>query len=327
MQANTRHKPLPWKRWALLFLWAGFSFSGASAKELAPLPLKQLTAHVYAVVGDSGPASAANRGFNANAGFVVTPAGVVVFDSLGTAPLGEALVQAIRRVTRQPIKCVIISHYHADHFYGLQAFKAQGAEVWAQSHARQELASDHIQQRLRQRKQDLYPDVDEKQRIIPADKWIEGDHAFELGGVHFKILGAGPAHTSEDIMLWVQEPRVLFAGDLFFQGRVPYVVGANLQGWLASLNKMAALQADWVVPGHGQPSRDPAPGIAMTRDYLQFLMASMGKGADEMLTFDEAYARVDWGAWATMPAFDAANRLNAYAAYLEMQQESLKNKR
>ena len=189
---------------------------------------------------------------------------------------------------------------------------------------KQELASDLIQQRLKQRQRDLYPDVDEKQRIVPADKWIDGDHAFELGGVHFKILGAGPAHTAEDIMLWVQEPRVLFAGDLFFQGRVPYVVGANLKGWLATLGKMTAFQADWVVPGHGQPSRDPTPGIAMTRAYLQFLMASMGKGANDMLSFDEAYARVDWSPWASMPAFEAANRLNAYTAYLEMQQESLK---
>ena len=323
METNAQHGPPRWKFWLLVILWVWPSLSGARAQGLAPLPLQQLTAHVYAVIGDSGPASSANRGFNANAGFVVTPAGVVVFDSLGTAPLGEALVQAIRRVTRQPIKLVVISHYHADHFYGLQAFKAQGAEVWAQSHVKQELASDLIQQRLAQRQRDLYPDVDDKQRIVPADKWIDGDHAFELGGIHFKIITAGPAHTAEDIMLWVQEPRVLFAGDLFFQGRVPYVVGANLKGWLASLSKMSTLEADWVVPGHGQPSRDPKPGIALTRDYLQFLMASMGKGAEDMLTFEEAYARVDWGPWVSMPAFEAANRLNAYTAYLEMQQELL----
>lgn len=296
----------------------------AIAQEVSPLPLKQLAEHVYIVVGDSGPASSANRGFNSNAGFVVTKAGVVVFDSLGTASLGNALVKAIRTVTDQPIKLVVLSHYHADHFYGLQAFKAEGAEIWAQSHGKQELASDLIQQRLKQRQRDLPADVDENQRIIPADRWIDGDLAFEIGGTHFKIIAAGPAHSAEDIMLWVQEPRVLFAGDLFFQGRVPYVVGANLRGWLDSMRKMTLLDAAWVVPGHGQPSRNPQPGISMTRDYLQFLMTEMGKGSDDMLSFDEAYARVDWSRWKGMPAFDAANRLNAYTAYLEMQQESLR---
>jgi glyoxylase-like metal-dependent hydrolase (beta-lactamase superfamily II) len=304
-----------------------FLMSLATAYAAPPamtIALKKLTDQVYVAVGDTGPASSANRGFNSNAGFVITKAGVVVFDTLGTPVLGEALVQAIRQVTDQPIKLVIVSHYHADHFYGLQAFKAQGAEIWADIQAKNQLGNDLFKERLKQRQRDLFPDVDENQKIIPADRWIDGDTSFEMGSTHFKIIYAGPAHTAEDIMLWVQEPRVLFAGDLFFQGRVPYVVGANLRGWLASMSKMTSLNAAWVVPGHGQPSQDPMPGITMTRDYLQFLMAQMGKGADDMLSFDEAYDRVNWSQWKALPAFDAANRLNAYTAYLEMQQESLK---
>ncbi|SCC91381.1 Beta lactamase [Thiomonas sp. X19] len=306
---------------SVLWLCLGSVQAATPAMTIA---LKQLTEQVYVAVGEAGPASSANRGFNSNAGFVITKAGVVVFDALGTPVLGEALVRAIKTVTDQPIKLVIVSHYHADHFYGLQAFKDQGAEIWADVKARHELGTDLFKQRLQQRQRDLFPDVDENQKIVPADRWLNGDTHFEMGGTHFKIIYAGPAHTAEDILLWAQEPRVLFAGDLFFQGRVPYVVGANLRGWLASMDKMTTLDAAWVVPGHGQPSKDPTPGIAMTRDYLQFLMAQMGRGADDMLSFDEAYDRVDWGRWKSMPAFDAANRLNAYTAYLEMQQETLK---
>ena len=76
-------------------------------------------------------ASAANRGFMSNAGFVVTDDGVVVFDALGTPVLGRAMVDAIRKVTPLPIRRVIVSHYHADHVYGLQALKEAGAEIWA----------------------------------------------------------------------------------------------------------------------------------------------------------------------------------------------------
>lgn len=313
------------QRYRLFSVLLAWSWMGIAAAEEPPeLALKQLTENVYVAIGDSGPASSANKGFNSNAGFVVTKSGVVVFDSLGTVPLGKALVRAIHRVTDQPIKLVVLSHYHADHFYGLQAFKAEGAEIWAHEHGKQELSSELIQQRLKQRQRDLYPEVDEQQRLVPADRWINGDYAFEMGGVHFKILSASPAHSAEDVMLWAQEPRVLFAGDLFFQGRVPYVVGANIRGWLTSMSKMKALDAAWVVPGHGQPSRDPQPGITMTRDYLQFLMAEMGRSTEELLSFDEAYARTDWSRWSGMPAFEAANRLNAYTAYLEAQQESLR---
>lgn len=72
-------------------------------------------------------ASSANEGFMSNAGFVVTDEGVVVFDTLGTAVLGQKLVDAIRTVTLKPIKRVIVSHYHADHIYGLQVFQDLGA--------------------------------------------------------------------------------------------------------------------------------------------------------------------------------------------------------
>ena len=72
-------------------------------------------------------ASAQNKGFMSNAGFVVTGDGVVVFDALGTPALGRAMLAAIRRITPQPVKRVIVSHYHADHFYGLAAFKDAGA--------------------------------------------------------------------------------------------------------------------------------------------------------------------------------------------------------
>src|SRR5439155_9729978 len=100
----------------------------AAAIELQPI---QVSSRVYYVQGKPGVASAENEGFNSNAGWVVTDDGVVVIDALGTPILGEALVKAIRGVTSQPIRRVILTHYHADHFYGLKALKDAGADVWA----------------------------------------------------------------------------------------------------------------------------------------------------------------------------------------------------
>src|SRR5690606_34553940 len=90
----------------------------------------RVTDRVYYVRGRAGMVSKENEGFNSNAGFVVTDDGVVVFDALGTPALGAALLGVIRGVTDQPVRRVIVSHYHSDHFYGVQAFKAAGAEIW-----------------------------------------------------------------------------------------------------------------------------------------------------------------------------------------------------
>lgn len=105
--------------------WAG------AADVSAPMHALQLGPHSYFVQGLPGAASSENQGFMSNGGFVVTADGVVVFDALATPPLAEKLLGVIRRVTQKPIKRVIVSHYHADRFYGLQVFKAQGAEIWA----------------------------------------------------------------------------------------------------------------------------------------------------------------------------------------------------
>jgi glyoxylase-like metal-dependent hydrolase (beta-lactamase superfamily II) len=106
----------------------------------ALVPIK-VTPNVYYVQGKPGVASAANEGFNSNAGFVVTREGVVVIDALGTPALGEALIRAIRTLTASPIKRLILTHYHADHYYGAVAFRRAGIEIWAHRSAQPYLDS------------------------------------------------------------------------------------------------------------------------------------------------------------------------------------------
>jgi len=78
-----------------------------------------------------------------------------------------------------------------------------------------------------------------------------------------------------------------------------------------------------MITGHGETSRDPAKDLALTRDYLLYLRASMGKAVEEFVPFEEAYAKTDWSRFAKVPAFDAANRVNAYGTYLLMERELL----
>jgi glyoxylase-like metal-dependent hydrolase (beta-lactamase superfamily II) len=301
---------------------AGQAHAGTTALE----PI-QVLPHVYYVQGQAGMASQANQGFMSNAGFVVTADGVVVFDALATPVLGQALVDAIKKVTSKPIRRVIVSHYHADHFYGLQAFKAQGAQVWAHENGRATLASDDTQRRLQQRRQDLAPWVNADTRLVPADRWLSFAHGasqdFELGSLHFRVIDSSGAHSPEDLMLYVVEDKVLFAGDLFATGRIPFVGNADSKRWLVALDGMLTTHPNIVIPGHGGKSTEPQQDMQMTRDYLLFLRQKMGDAVAAMTPFEEAYAAVDWTRFKDYPAFDQANRTNAYDTYLRMEQESL----
>lgn len=295
-------------------LWC-VAAAGAMAAE--PLKLQAVAPSVWFAQGEAALGSPQNRNFISNAGVVVTPAGVVVIDALGSPAAAEALLQAIKRITPQPVRYVVLTHYHADHVYGLQAFKAAGAVVIANQAGREYLQSDAARQRLQASRQTLAPWIDATTRLVPADIWLQDDAVIELGGERLLIRHMGPAHSPEDITVLVESSRVLFSGDLAFRGRIPYVGQADSRNWIAAMGKLIDAAPTIIVPGHGPASTQD--DLRLTRDYLQYLRKTMGQAAADMTPFDEAYAHTDWSAFEKLPLFDAANRANAYNTYLLME--------
>jgi glyoxylase-like metal-dependent hydrolase (beta-lactamase superfamily II) len=313
--------------WLLLLvgLTAGPAPRAQDAFVIEPI---RVSKSAWYVRGESGVASRENRGFMSNAGFVVTDEGVVVFDALATPALAQALLATIRAQTDRPIRRVIVSHYHADHIYGLQVFKAAGAEIWAREEGLEYLGSDAARDRLAQRRRDLSPWVDAGTHLVPADHWIRMERgqslAFTLGGTRFELIDGGDSHSRGDLMLWMPTERVLFAGDLFFTRRLPFVVDGNSRQWLGALERMERVDAAVVIPGHGPASSDVQADLVTTREYLRFLREQMGQAVDALESFEAAYAAVDWSRFSGLATFDQANRRNAHSVYLEMQAEMLR---
>ena len=291
------------------------------------LPMIQVSDRIWYFQGESGMASVANKGFMSNAGFVVTREGVVVFDALATPALSGAMLAGIRSVTEQPVVRVIVSHYHADHVYGLQVFQDLGAEIWAREEGKGYIQSDSAAERLVQRRRDLSPWINDQTRLVAADRWLSFEKGaystFELGGIVFGLINGGSAHAPDDLMMFVGGDKVLFAGDLFFTGRLPFVEGGNTRQWLRALDRIEKSGANAVIPGHGSVSRNVSDDLANTRRYLHFLRDELGAAVEDLEAFDEAYDAIDWSTFSSQPTFDQANRRNAYSVFLELQQEML----
>ena len=299
-------------------------FAGMASAMAAAPPIKavRVANDVWFVQGEAALGSAANRNFISNAGFVVTDDGVVVVDALGSPALADELIAEIRRVTAQPIRYVIVTHFHADHIYGLQAFKAVGATIIAHPAGREYLSSDTAQRRLEASRQEMFPWIDDQTRLLGADRWLDQeDSTLRVGSHAFRIRHVGPAHTPEDLVVYVPKAGVLFAGDLVFRGRIPYVGQADSRQWIESLTTLIGFKPRLVIPGHGPVSTEPVADLELTRDYLMHLRRAMGEAARNLEPFEEAYAKADWSRFERLPLFRAANRMNAYNTYLQMEQE------
>jgi len=281
----------------------------------------QVAPNTYFVQGVPEMGSKQNQNFISNAGFVVTPKGVVVIDALGSPVLAQKLIQEIRKITKQKIVAVVLTHYHADHVYGLQEFKRLGATIYAQREGLNYLASETAKQRLIASRIDFAPWVNENTRLVPADVWIDQGKTITVGGVEFRIGRVGPAHAPEDLIVFIPSENVLFAGDLVFRGRIPFVGNADSRGWMSALDEIQKQNPKIVVPGHGSYSTNPLADITFTRNYLAYLREVMGPAARDLDPFEEAYAKADWSEYEGMPLFRAANRMNAYNVYLSIQAE------
>jgi len=323
-----------WLIVAAALAWQAAAQTAPYAPLPTPLTIDQVPGHpIYYSLGNPGVPGQSNEGNTSNAGFVVTQDGVVVFDALGTPSLGWALLQAIRKVTDKPVRYNVMSHYHADHIYGLQAFRDHTATIIiAQDRAREyreneETADERANQRLDQRRAALAPWVNADTRVVPPDITFNDRLTLTLGGKRFSMIYAGPAHSASDMMMMVEPDGVLFAGDIVQNSRIPFMNSDDVdtKQWLTALGEVAKLDPKFIIPGHGRPSTAAKEAIAFTRDYIEYVRTAMQKAVDNWTDFDLAYKETDWSKYANMPAFEANNRGNAYRIFLDLEQSQFKH--
>ena len=301
--------------------WARYSDAGAQAAPPPEMTAREAAPGCWYVEGLSALGSPANQNFISNAGFIVTSAGVVVVDALGSPALAERLLAEIRKVTPQKVTHVIVTHYHADHVYGLQVFEQAGAKIIAHQAGREYLHADTARLRLQASREELAPWIDDKTRLVAATEWIDSRRELALGDTQLVLQPVGPAHTPEDLAVYLPGRKVLYAGDLVFRSRIPFVGQADSRNWIVSLDKLLAFDTSVIIPGHGPVSTEARKDMQLTRDYLIYLRKTMGAAARDMTPFDEAYKATDWSHYEHLPLFGPANRMNAYNTYLLMEHD------
>ena len=293
------------------------SFVQAQQNE-SSLPITEIFAGVFLHAGAAATMNRDNEGGIANLGFVVGSDAVAVIDSGGSVREGRRLLAAIRSRTEKPVRYVINTHGHPDHVFGNAAFDGGGTIFVGHKNLPQALATrgPYYLDSFRPLMGDaLMADV----RIVPPTLLVDNETTLDLGGRTLLLKAWPTAHSDSDLTVLDSASGTLFAGDLVFIGHVPIVDG-SLRGWLGVLDRLAALPARQVVPGHGPVTPWPA-ALADQRRYLQRLDADVrgliARGVP-LKAAAETAAAVERPRW---QLFDDYNARNATAAYSEIEWE------
>lgn len=298
--------------------------AAASAFAASPPPLAEVAPGVWLQPGlleDWGPA---NDGRVANGGFVVGERCVAVVDPGGTVVAGETLKAALRGVTPLPVCYVINTHAHPDHVLGNAAFATAGADGTAPQFVGHERLAAALASRgpfyLNAVKRDFGP-AHANTAIVAPTLAVQGSRTLDLGGGRLLELTAWPtSHTDADLTVLDLRTRTMWLGDLWFVGHVP-VVDGRLNGWLATLDKLAAMPIALAVPGHGSPSRDWPAALAPQRRYLEKLRADVRVAIKRGESLSDVVKRVEPDSAAQWQLLDTFHRRNITAAFAELEWE------
>ncbi len=293
-----------------------------------PLPCYKLTEDTYFLYGNIAEIDDKNRGFNGNAGFIVTRDGVVAIDSLGSPLLGRRLLATIRHVTDKPVRYLIITHNHPDHSYGAIAFsKIPGIRIIGHEGTLAYLSSPNFQDSVDFRNTLIKKDMQGFKGIDP-DILISGkryDHqTISLGGKTFDIYNLGQHHSYGDLLVHQKEDRLLWISDLAFNNRSTYMGDGHSVQVLESIDWMRKQFPDiqLMVPGHGSAQTAPFPMVGNTYQYVKRLRDEMKKAVNGNEDLASAVKNSDFTDWHGVRLYDENHKKNANFIYLEQEQEA-----
>lgn len=281
------------------------------------LNFREVAPNIYAQVGDIGMRSVENEGMNANSGFIVTPAGVVVVDSGATVQVAEKIHAAIQKVTDQPVKIVVNTGGQDHRWLGNGYFRTLGAEIIAAAPAIADMTARGPEQ-LAGLKQ-LLGDKAAGTEIVLPSRTFSRELAFRPGGMEIRLLYLGGGHTPGDSVVWLPDSGVMFTGDLVYLDRMIGVLPvSNATAWQASFRAMEALSPRVIVPGHG-PISNLAQARRDTGAYLDLLIGHMGRAVENLVDLQAAIDSLDQGAFAHLAHYELLKGGNASRVYLEME--------
>ncbi|PPE64898.1 MBL fold metallo-hydrolase [Caldimonas caldifontis] len=273
------------------------AFASQADLEEKQVSFTKLSDNAYAYTAEGDP----------NTGVIIGDDAVMVLDTQATPAMAQDVIRRIREVTDKPIKYVVLTHYHAVRVLGASAYQPEHIIA---SHD----TLDLIRERGEQDKASeigRFPRLFRNVETVPAGlTWptltFSGKMTLWLGQLEVQLLQLGRGHTKGDTVAWLPQQKILFSGDLVEFDATPYAGDAYFKDWPQTLDNIAALKPEKLVPGRGAALTTPEQvqaGLAGTRSFIADVYASVQEGVaagkDLKTVYKDTYARLKpkYGHW------------------------------
>jgi len=275
--------------------------------EVPPPKVEEVSPGIFGYVQLDG-----SWGLN-NTGFITGSDGVVVIDTCFTERRSRWFFDAVRKIAGdRAIRTLVNTHHHGDHTHGNYVF-LPGATIIGHEKCREEVIAAGLGTK------GMFPGVDWGEIVVaPPVVTFEDRLNLYVDGLRVELIFVGPAHTTNDIVAWIPERRVLFSGDIVFNQGTPFAMMGSVAGWLEALERLKRLGIETIVPGHGPVC---GPGVLdEVGDYLRFVQDAAKKGFDAGRTALETAFETDLGRFAGL--LDRERLVgNLHRAYSELRGE------
>jgi len=218
-------------------------FVGLSQNQEVNIRVVPVSNQVNMLVGQGG-----------NIGLLVGKEKVLMIDDQ-FAPLTQKILTAIKTVSDKPVSYLLNTHWHGDHTGGNANMSQTGVLIFAHENVRKRLENAQLE------KKEFLPNS------LPNFTFTDQMNFFfedeEIMFLHFHN-----GHIDGDAMVYFVHNNVLHTGDLYFQGRYPFIdlnSGGSVNGYIEAARKALMLIDDdtKIIPGHGNFSNK--------KEYLSFL--------------------------------------------------------
>lgn len=296
---------------SLFFLSTALLFSLEFDYHLKP---KKVTKNLYCFFGSLENISKHNGGNMVNSCYVQTKEGFVVIDSGPTFAYASQSYEAMQKIKKLPVKYVINTHIHDDHWLGNSFYKDKGTKLIGPKNYVQEIVPK-MQTRM---ERILGKALFGQTKIVPLDKVVEENLSLALGDTKFEIRQVEPiAHTKGDLIVYIASQKILFVGDLIFNGRITSLRDGSLLGSLKAVEKIDAYDAKVIITGHGYQT--DANSTHEFKAYLSGIKREVLKAQEADIGMEKITKIVTMPHFKTLKLYDVLHNRNILDAYGELE--------